>query len=90
MTTRYPVEGTLEFHVDAHAMGLGGDDSWSPRVHPQYLIQDHRSMSKLWRWLTNGMDLRAEEPGAYAYSVLLSPVADGRRPEDMANARATR
>ncbi len=25
-------------HIDYKQMGLGGDDSWSPRVHPEYLI----------------------------------------------------
>jgi beta-galactosidase len=25
-------------HVDWQQMGLGGDDSWSPRVHPEYLL----------------------------------------------------
>ena len=25
-------------HIDYRQMGLGGDDSWSPRVHPEYLI----------------------------------------------------
>ena len=27
-------------HIDYHQMGLGGDDSWSPRVHPEYLLND--------------------------------------------------
>jgi beta-galactosidase len=26
-------------HVDYRQMGLGGDDSWSPRVHPEYLLK---------------------------------------------------
>jgi beta-galactosidase len=26
------------FHIDYKQMGLGGDDSWSPRVHPEYLL----------------------------------------------------
>ncbi|MEO6521968.1 MAG: glycoside hydrolase family 2 TIM barrel-domain containing protein [Mucilaginibacter sp.] len=25
-------------HIDYKQMGLGGDDSWSPRVHPEYLL----------------------------------------------------
>jgi len=29
-------------HVDGFSMGLGGDDSWSPRTHPQYLLQRHK------------------------------------------------
>jgi hypothetical protein len=29
-------------HVDGFSMGIGGDDSWSPRTHPQYLLQRHK------------------------------------------------
>lgn len=25
-------------HIDLQQMGLGGDDSWTPRVHPEYLL----------------------------------------------------
>jgi len=28
----------LQVHLDHKHMGLGGDDSWSPCVHNQYLI----------------------------------------------------
>lgn len=28
----------LQIHLDHKHMGLGGDDSWSPCVHKQYLI----------------------------------------------------
>jgi beta-galactosidase len=27
-------------HVDLKQMGLGGDDSWSPRVHEEYQLKD--------------------------------------------------
>ncbi|HLN54779.1 MAG TPA: glycoside hydrolase family 2 TIM barrel-domain containing protein, partial [Bacteroidales bacterium] len=27
-------------HIDLKQMGLGGDDSWSPRVHEEYLLRD--------------------------------------------------
>ncbi len=27
-------------HIDLKQMGLGGDDSWTPRVHPEYLLKD--------------------------------------------------
>lgn len=27
-------------HIDHKQMGLGGDDSWSPRVHPEYLLRN--------------------------------------------------
>jgi beta-galactosidase len=29
-------------HVDWQQMGLGGDDSWTPRVHPEYLLNKKR------------------------------------------------
>lgn len=29
-------------HIDYQQMGLGGDDSWSPRVHPQYLLNSEQ------------------------------------------------
>ncbi len=29
-------------HVDWQQMGLGGDDSWSPRVHPEYLLNQKK------------------------------------------------
>ena len=43
-------------HVDGAMMGLGGDDSWSPRVHKEFLVQKHKG--------PNG--------GAYENSVWLS------------------
>ncbi len=30
--------GNTFFHVDFKQMGVGGDDSWSPRVHREYLL----------------------------------------------------
>jgi beta-galactosidase len=29
-------------HVDWQQMGLGGDDSWTPRVHPEYLLNQKK------------------------------------------------
>jgi beta-galactosidase len=29
-------------HVDWKQMGLGGDDSWSPRVHEEYQLKDKK------------------------------------------------
>lgn len=26
--------------IDAHHMGIGGDDSWNPSVHPEFLLKD--------------------------------------------------
>jgi len=31
-------DGKIHVHVDAKMMGLGGDDSWSPSVHDEYLV----------------------------------------------------
>ena len=28
----------MTLSLDLAQMGLGGDDSWSPRVHPEYLL----------------------------------------------------
>ena len=28
-------------HIDYRQMGVGGDDSWSPRVHREYLLTNH-------------------------------------------------
>jgi beta-galactosidase len=28
----------IYLHLDYKQMGLGGDDSWNPRVHPEYLL----------------------------------------------------
>ena len=27
-------------HIDYKQMGLGGDDSWSPRVHKEFLLKN--------------------------------------------------
>ena len=29
----------ISLHLDYQQMGLGGDDSWSPRVHPEFQLQ---------------------------------------------------
>lgn len=33
-------EAGLELRLDAYHMGVGGDDSWSPSVHQEYLLVD--------------------------------------------------
>ena len=40
-THTYMVEqnGPVTVNVDYKVMGLGGDDSWNPRTHEEYLIQ---------------------------------------------------
>ena len=37
-------DGSVHVHVDHMHMGVGGDDSWTPNVHPEYLIEP----GKLW------------------------------------------
>lgn len=41
-------EAGLELRLDAHHMGVGGDDSWSPSVHKEYLL-----MEKHYRYRVN-------------------------------------
>jgi beta-galactosidase len=38
-TIDIPRQNSISLNIDHNHMGLGGDDSWSPRVHPQYLIK---------------------------------------------------
>jgi beta-galactosidase len=33
-------DGRVTLSVDLAQMGLGGDDSWSPRVHPEYRLAE--------------------------------------------------
>ncbi|MFG1498452.1 beta-galactosidase [Saccharospirillum sp. HFRX-1] len=35
-------EAGLELRLDAYHMGVGGDDSWSPSVHDEYLLKEKR------------------------------------------------
>lgn len=43
-------EAGLWLHLDAKHMGVGGDDSWSPSVHPEYLLNQHEYRYTLsWR-----------------------------------------
>ncbi len=35
-------DGHAYLHIDAAHMGVGGDDSWSPSVHPEFLIKHKR------------------------------------------------
>jgi beta-galactosidase len=36
----------LHLHVDHLHMGLGGDDSWTPSVHPNFIIPPGNE----WNW----------------------------------------
>ncbi len=43
-------EAGLWLHLDAEHMGVGGDDSWSPSVHPEYLLNQREYRYTLsWR-----------------------------------------
>lgn len=43
-------EPGLWLHLDARHMGVGGDDSWSPSVHKEYLLSEREYCYTL-RWL---------------------------------------
>jgi beta-galactosidase len=32
----------LYVRTDGYSMGIGGDDSWSPSVHPEFLLEASR------------------------------------------------
>ena len=45
-------------HLDFKQMGLGGDDSWSPRVHPEYLLRaKHYTYAFRLRPVSNSSDV---------------------------------
>ena len=46
-TPDVPSRGQITLSLDHRHMGLGGDDSWSPRVHAPYLIQRGRYRYRL-------------------------------------------
>lgn len=33
-------EGDITLNIDLKQMGVGGDDSWNPRVHPEFLLRE--------------------------------------------------
>ena len=33
-------DGRLYLHIDAAHHGIGGDDSWRRRVHPEFILTD--------------------------------------------------
>jgi beta-galactosidase len=41
-TQRILKDGLIHVHADFQQMGLGGDDSWSPRVHPEFQLTAKR------------------------------------------------
>ncbi|HYF50380.1 MAG TPA: glycoside hydrolase family 2 TIM barrel-domain containing protein [Planctomycetota bacterium] len=56
-TVDVPKRENITLSIDHKHMGVGGDDSWSPRVHEQYLIKPGRFRYKLFlRALNAGED----------------------------------
>lgn len=43
-------EDGVYLHIDTEHMGVGGDDSWSPSVHPEYQITQHRQTKRQYRY----------------------------------------
>lgn len=43
-------EDGVYLHIDAEHMGVGGDDSWSPSVHPEYQITQHSLTKRQYRY----------------------------------------
>lgn len=41
-TQRIVKDGNIHVSVDLHQMGLGGDDSWSPRVHQEFQLKEKK------------------------------------------------
>ena len=41
-TQRIAKDGNIHLSVDLHQMGLGGDDSWSPRVHREFQLREKK------------------------------------------------
>ena len=39
-------QSALHVHVDGYHMGVGGDDSWTPSVRPEYLLN-----AETYRWV---------------------------------------
>ncbi len=40
-TNELIADGALHVSIDGYHMGIGGDDSWSPSVHEEYLLTDN-------------------------------------------------
>jgi beta-galactosidase len=68
--TMYPtdlvVRPFVEWHIDLGQMGVGGDDSWGARTHPQYTFPAKEYSYQFWlQALTTGMkaETRAQSQG---------------------------
>jgi beta-galactosidase len=55
-TQDLPRTKTTVVNLDMAQMGLGGDDSWSPRVHPEYQLPGNRTYS--YRFRIRPVDLK--------------------------------
>ena len=55
-------DGSIHLHVDHLHMGVGGDDSWTPSVHSQFMIPP----GNLWTW---SFTLAPVQPGIDAFVV---------------------
>ncbi|WP_028670757.1 beta-galactosidase [Saccharospirillum impatiens] len=43
-------EDGVYLYLDAEHMGVGGDDSWSPSVHPEYQLTQHQLTARCYRY----------------------------------------
>jgi beta-galactosidase len=54
-------DGRVTLSLDLQQMGLGGDDSWSPRVHPEYQLTQP---SYTFRFALRGIDVPTSDRGS--------------------------
>ncbi|MFI5390259.1 MAG: hypothetical protein ACHQYQ_02775, partial [Bacteriovoracales bacterium] len=55
-------EGDITLNIDHKQMGVGGDDSWHPRVHPEYLL---REKFYSYSFIIRPIDLKEKELNEY-------------------------
>jgi beta-galactosidase len=55
-TQELPRAKTIVVNLDLTQMGLGGDDSWTPRVHPEYQLQGNQTYT--YRFRLRPVDLK--------------------------------
>ncbi|GAB4421688.1 MAG: glycoside hydrolase family 2 TIM barrel-domain containing protein [Bacteroidia bacterium] len=53
---------SLTWHIDLRQMGLGGDDSWSPRTHEEFLL---REQTYRYQYLLRPVKLATQDAEAY-------------------------
>jgi len=59
-------DGAIHVHVDHRHMGVGGDDSWTPSVHPEFTIPP----GDVWKWGLTLAALPAESDAFEAHRQL--------------------